>query len=60
MKKFLEGIASLFGFGKSIEDYDFLRGTPEEIDARALRSDWETVGRDIQDATKQFEEEIKK
>jgi|WetSurSiteA1Bulk_404760.scaffolds.fasta_scaffold162606_2 hypothetical protein len=56
---FLEGIASLFSFGRRPDDYDFLGGTPEEIDERAIRSDWEAVGGDIQSAIDKFEKERK-
>ena len=53
MKSFLEGMASLFGFKKSLDDYDFLRGSSEEVNERAIKSDWEVVGKDIWDAIEQ-------
>ena len=59
---FLKGIGRILDFsGPSIDDYDFLQRpteTPEEADARALRSDWEAVGKDMQTAIDKFEKEL--
>ena len=59
---FLKGIGHILNFfGPSIDDYDFLQRpteTPEEADTRALQSDWDTVGKDMQTAIDKFEKEL--
>jgi hypothetical protein len=32
--------------------------TPQEVDARALASDWYVVGRDIEESIEKFEQEV--
>jgi hypothetical protein len=44
---YLEGAARLFDFGGSLDTYNVSR-TPQEADARALRSDFAIIGNDLQ------------
>ena len=46
---FLEGLARIFDFGGSLNQYN-TSATPEEADKRALRSDWLAVGDDMRRA----------
>ena len=46
---YLEGAARLFDFGGSLDTYNVSR-TPQEADARALRSDFAMIGKDLRNA----------
>jgi hypothetical protein len=48
------GIASVMNIGGSFFLYNY-SGTPAEADARALRSDWRSVGHDMVHALKQHD-----
>lgn len=48
---FLEGVARLFDFGGTLNEYNRL-DTPEDPDLLALRSDWEALGQDYRTALK--------
>lgn len=46
---FLEGLARIFDFSGALNEYN-ISATPEQADARALRSDWMAVGDDLRNA----------
>lgn len=50
----LEGIGRILDFAGSYNQYN-TSPTPEEADARAIRSDFEAVGRDLRAACEQFQ-----
>lgn len=57
MNAFLKGIASIFDFWGVLSEPHVIPKTPEEaaqMDAEALRKDWEVVLNDIRIATKQY------
>jgi hypothetical protein len=56
LKAIFEGIGSLFDLsGRGL--YRPRTCSPQEADARALRSDWEAVGADLERALNEFAEE---
>jgi hypothetical protein len=50
---FMKGVASISGASGPKNPYEGL--SPEDADAKALKSDWETVGDDIRIAIGQFQ-----
>ena len=52
----MKGVASIGGSLGPKNPYEGLK--PEDVDAKALRSDWEAVGNDIRTATRKFQESI--
>ena len=46
---FLEGVARIFDFGGTLNTYYLVSSDedPREVDARAIASDWEAVGKDF-------------
>ena len=54
---FLEGVARLFDFGGTLNTYYLVSSDedPREVDARAIASDWEAVGRDMSSAIGQYD-----
>lgn len=52
---FLEGMARVLDLSGSLTVYNFSE-TPEEADIRALRSDWEAIGKDLQRAIENEQE----
>ena len=53
---FLEGVGRIVDTSNSLQSYNRDR-TGEEADAKALAGDWKTVGRDIETAAEQYEQE---
>lgn len=53
---FMEGVARLVDVTGTIDEYNY-SASPEQADYRALRSDWEAIGRDIWNAISQFAKE---
>ena len=53
---FMKGVASIGGGLGPKNPYEGLK--PEDADAKALRSDWEAVGKDISRATRKFQKLI--
>ena len=53
---FLEGIARIFDFGGTLNTYYLVSSDedPREVDARAIASDWQAVGRDLASAIGQY------
>ncbi len=54
---FLEGVGRLADFTGSLNEYNMSK-TPEEADARAIRSDWKAVGIDLLAAAEQQKEQV--
>jgi len=54
IRSFVKGIAFIGGALGPINPYQGL--SPEDADAKALRSDWEAVGGDLRTAIGQFQE----
>jgi len=52
----LRGVARLIDFAGLLNTYD-ISDNPEEADYRAMLADWEAVGMDMREASKQFEKE---
>ena len=50
-----EGMASLFGYNPSVKILSEQEGY--EKDCKSLKGEWETVGRDLENAIRRFEEE---
>ena len=48
---FALGVASVLNIGGNFFHYNY-SATPQEADARALRSDWQIIGQDIRNAFK--------
>ena len=53
---FLEGVARAIDIGDTLTEYN-LSESGADADLRALRSDWAAIGRDLRQATAQFEQE---
>lgn len=53
---FLEGVARIFDFGGTLNEYNF-SPTGQEADTAAIRSDWEAIGQDMRAAIEAFERE---
>ena len=53
---FLSGIARVLDIGSSLPTYN-LSETPAEADAKAIRSDWGNVGKDLAHAIGVIEDE---
>ena len=51
---FIEGVARILDFSGTLNEYNSC-DTGEEADARAILSDWQAVGSDIEDASKKFD-----
>ena len=56
---FLNGVARVLDFAGTQNTYNS-SGTADEADARALASDWESVGKDIRNAMQRESNEQKK
>lgn len=56
---FLSGAARVLDFAGTMNTYNNSR-TADEADARALASDWESVGRDIRNSMQRESDEQKK
>lgn len=58
---FLEGIARIFDFGGILNTYYLVSSDedPRKVDARAIASDWEAVGKDMASAIGQYEDSTK-
>lgn len=54
---FLEGVARIFDFGGTLNEYNGLFTGPE-ADAEAIRSDWAAIGHDMRAAIGAFEAEL--
>ncbi len=50
---FFNGMARVVDIFAELDDYN-VSATPEEADARALKSDWQTLLKDIEAATKRL------
>lgn len=48
---FFEGVARVIDLGNTLNEYNSSK-TPAEADARALKADWDCVGKSIRDAMK--------
>lgn len=53
---FLEGVARIFDFGGTLNEYND-SPTGQEADAAAIRSDWEAIGQDMRAAIEAFRRE---
>ncbi len=54
---FLEGVARVLDLGGTLNVYNESE-TPGDADARALASDWQAVGDDIQSAIGKYKQEL--
>lgn len=52
---FFEGVARVMDIGATMQTYNNSR-TEKEADLKALKKDWEVVGKDISNAIKQYEQ----
>lgn len=50
---FLSGFARAIDLGSTLTEFNH-SVTPEQADAIAMRADWEAVGQDLREATRQF------
>lgn len=50
---FFEGMARLFDFGGSLNQYNYSK-SPNEADLRAMEADWQMVGEDLRNALKEY------
>ncbi len=55
---FIEGLARIVDFGGTLNEYNRSK-TAEEADKRALKSDFEVIGRDLREAIDEFEHAAK-
>lgn len=53
---FVKGVGRILDFSQTLDQYNS-SATAEEANARALKSDWEAVGRDIQFAIDKYAEQ---
>ena len=53
---FLEGVARIFDFGGTLNEYND-SPTGQEADTAAIRSDWEAIGQDMRAAIEAFRRE---
>ena len=54
LPRFLTGFASLLDIGATLTHYNEF-STPEEADARAIKSDWAAIGNDLRFVSNQWE-----
>ncbi len=54
---FWAGTAALLDFGNTLFEYN-QSNTPSQADHFAIKSDWETVGRDLRHAVEQLSKEL--
>lgn len=53
---FVEGLARLFDFQGTLDDYNYSR-TEKEADDLAMRADWHAVGDDLREAFRAYDRE---
>ena len=56
---FMEGVARILDFGNTLSQYNG-SVNPNEADARAINSDWKSVGNDIREAEAKFKKDLEK
>jgi hypothetical protein len=55
---FWEGVARLFDFGATMNEYNDDVLSPGEEDILAMESDWNLVAQDLKEAIEEYEKEI--
>jgi len=56
---FMEGVARILDFGNTLSQYNG-SANPNEADAKAINSDWKSVGNDIREAEAKFKKDLEK